>query len=101
MAAGFFNQLADHSKAEGISAGTEPELRVHPEVLSVMREIGIDLSAAKLQKLTQEVASGAALLITMGCGDKCPTSRACGGTTGHYTTRKASPSKRCGEFVMR
>ena len=72
MAAAFFNQLADHTKAEAISAGTEPGLRVHPEVLSVMQEVGIDLSNAKPQKLTQELAEGASLLITMGCGDKCP-----------------------------
>jgi arsenate reductase len=72
MAAAFFNHLADPTKAEAISAGTEPGLRVHPEVLSVMREVGIDLSAAKPQKLTQELANDAALLITMGCGDNCP-----------------------------
>jgi protein-tyrosine-phosphatase len=72
MAAAFFNQLADHSKAEAVSAGTEPGLRVHPEVLSAMQEVGIDLSDAKPQKLTQELAEGASLLITMGCGDKCP-----------------------------
>ncbi|WP_348266184.1 arsenate reductase ArsC [Edaphobacter sp. DSM 109919] len=72
MAAAFFNQLADHSKAQAVSAGTEPGLRVHPEVLSAMQEIGIDLSDAKPQKLTQELAEGASLLITMGCGDKCP-----------------------------
>ena len=72
MAAAFFNQLADLHKAEAISAGTEPGDRVHPEVLAVMQEIGIDLSHAKPQKLTQELASEAQLLITMGCGDKCP-----------------------------
>ena len=72
MAAAFFNQLADRTKAEAISAGTEPGLRVHPEVLAVMQEVGIDLSKAQPQKLTQELADDAALLITMGCGDKCP-----------------------------
>ena len=72
MAAAFFNQLADRTKAEAISAGTEPGLRVHPEVLAVMQEVGIDLSKAQPQKLTQELAKDAALLITMGCGDKCP-----------------------------
>ncbi len=72
MAAAFFNRLADRTKAEAISAGTEPGLRVHPEVLAVMQEVGIDLSHAKPQKLTQELATNAALLITMGCGDKCP-----------------------------
>jgi len=72
MAAAFFNHLADPAKAEGISAGTEPGLHVHPQVLAVMQEVGIDLSEAKPQKLTQEVANDAALLITMGCGDRCP-----------------------------
>lgn len=64
--------LADPTKAEGISAGTEPGPRVDPEVLAVMHEVGIDLSAATPQKLTQELANGADLLITMGGGDKCP-----------------------------
>lgn len=72
MAAAFFNQLADPHKAQAISAGTEPGVRVHPEVQAVMQEIGIDLSNAKPQKLTEELAQGAQLLITMGCGDKCP-----------------------------
>jgi protein-tyrosine-phosphatase len=72
MAAAFFNQLADPAKAVAVSAGTEPGLRVHPEVLAVMQEIGIDLSDAKPQKLTDEMAREAQLLVTMGCGDKCP-----------------------------
>jgi arsenate reductase (thioredoxin) len=72
MAAAFFNQLADPTKAEAISAGTEPGLRVHPEVLAVMLEAGVDLSGAKPQKLTEELAREAHLLVTMGCGDKCP-----------------------------
>ncbi len=72
MAAVFYNQLADNSRAEAISAGTEPSLRVHPEVLTAMQEVGIDLSNAKPRKLTQELANKASLLVTMGCGDKCP-----------------------------
>lgn len=72
MAAAFFNQLADPTKAQAVFAGTEPGTRVHPEVQAIMREVGIDLSNAKPQKLTEELARGAQLLITMGCGDKCP-----------------------------
>lgn len=72
MAAAFFNQLADPGKAQAVSAGTEPGLRVHPEVQVVMQEVGIDLSNAKPQKLIDEMAKEAQLLITMGCGDKCP-----------------------------
>lgn len=72
MAAAFFNHLADPLKANAVSAGTEPGERIHPEVLSAMQEIGIDLSHARPQKLTEELAKEAQLLITMGCGDKCP-----------------------------
>jgi arsenate reductase len=72
MAAAFFNQIADHAKARAVSAGTEPGERVHPEVLAVMKEVGIDLSAAKPRKLTRDLAAGAKLLVTMGCGEACP-----------------------------
>lgn len=72
MSAAFFNQLADASRARAVSAGTSPGERVHPEVLEAMREVGIDLSGARPQKLTEELARGAQWLITMGCGDQCP-----------------------------
>ena len=72
MSAAFFNQLADPAVARAVSAGTEPGLRVHPEVLAAMREVGIDLSDAKPQKLTEELCRDVQLLVTMGCGDKCP-----------------------------
>jgi protein-tyrosine-phosphatase len=72
MSAAFFNQLADPTKARGISAGTQPAERVHPVVVEVMHEVGIDLANAKPQKLTEELARGAEMLITMGCGDECP-----------------------------
>ena len=72
MAAAFFNRLTDSKKATAVSAGTEPGPQVHPEVLAVMKEVGIDLSHAQPQKLTEELVGDAQLLITMGCGDKCP-----------------------------
>ena len=72
MAAAFFNKLADPAKARALSAGTSPGDRVHPEVVAVMQEEGMDLSAARPQKLTSELAAEAQLLITMGCGDECP-----------------------------
>jgi arsenate reductase (thioredoxin) len=72
MAAAFFSRLADPSKASAISAGTQPGTRVHPEVVDVMNEIGIDLANAQPRLLDQALAEGAALLVTMGCGDACP-----------------------------
>jgi len=72
MAAAFFRQLADPTQAQAISAGTNPGNRVHPVVVDVMREAGIDISENQPQRLTDDVARQAALLITMGCGDECP-----------------------------
>ena len=72
MAAAFFNKYVDPNKAKAISAGTDPADRVHPEVLTVMGELGIDLSKAKPARLTNELAENADLLVTMGCGEKCP-----------------------------
>jgi arsenate reductase (thioredoxin) len=72
MAAAFFNAMADAGEARAISAGTQPGERVHPEVVAVMRELGIDLSRAQPQRLTSDLARDANLLITMGCGEECP-----------------------------
>jgi arsenate reductase len=72
MAAAFFNAVADPSRAEAMSAGTEPGDHVHPVVVEVMRELGIDVSNKKPQRLTDDLARGASLLVTMGCGESCP-----------------------------
>jgi len=72
MAAAFFNAMADRAKAAAVSAGTQPGPRVHPEVVAVMAEVGIDLSKMQPRRLTNELAQTARLLVTMGCGDDCP-----------------------------
>jgi arsenate reductase len=72
MAAAWFNRLADPAKARAISAGTQPANHVHPVVIDAMKERDVDLSGAEPQKLTPELASDAAYLITMGCGENCP-----------------------------
>jgi arsenate reductase (thioredoxin) len=55
-----------------LSAGTEPGDRVHPEVVEVMRELGIDLADRHPRLLTHELAEQADVVVTMGCGDRCP-----------------------------
>lgn len=72
MAAAWFNALVDPARARALSAGTNPGLHVHPEVLVSMGEVGIDLSGQKPQRLTDDLAAQASLLITMGCGEACP-----------------------------
>jgi arsenate reductase (thioredoxin) len=101
MAAAFFNHLADARKAQAVSAGTEPGERVHPEVQTVMREVGIDLSAAEPQKLTEELVKDAQLLITMGCEDKCLYVPVCAVTTGHFVIRRDFHQRKSGRYVMR
>jgi arsenate reductase len=59
-------------KHTALSAGTEPAEHVHPEVIEVMNELGIDLSDRKPQLLTAELAEQADIVITRGCGDACP-----------------------------
>jgi arsenate reductase len=71
MAAAFFNRRAG-DRAIAYSAGTRPAEHVHPEVVQVMREVGLDLSAMKPRLLTRDLAEGMAQVITMGCGDECP-----------------------------
>jgi arsenate reductase len=72
MAAAFLNAIADPSLARGISAGSAPAAHVHPEVVEAMHEIGIDVSRATPQRLTDGLAATADVLVTMGCGEVCP-----------------------------
>ena len=58
MAAAWFNKMCDRTKARAISAGTQPGERVHPEVVAVLREEGIDLNGVKPQFLAAELAAG-------------------------------------------
>jgi len=71
MAAALFNRQAG-GQAWADSAGTQPATGVHPEVVEVMREIGIDLTTAKPRLLTAELAEGAVRVVTMGCAEECP-----------------------------
>ena len=72
MASSFFNALADPARALAVSAGTNPGPRVHPEVVAVLAEVGIDVAGAQPRLLTDELARTAAMLVTMGCGEACP-----------------------------
>jgi protein-tyrosine-phosphatase len=57
---------------EARSAGTEPGERIHPEVVEAMGELDIDLAARTPRKLVTADAEWADVVVTMGCGDKCP-----------------------------
>jgi arsenate reductase (thioredoxin) len=72
MAAALFAEMADPARVEAVSAGTQPGDRIHPTVIDVMREVGVDIAGKRPQRLTEELARDASLLVTMGCGDECP-----------------------------
>ena len=65
-------ELAGGGRHQSLSAGTTPAAHVHPEVIAVMRELGIDLAGRTPQLLTKELAAQADVVVTMGCGDECP-----------------------------
>jgi len=71
MSEALFTQAAE-GRHEARSAGTEPADRVHPEVVEAMAELGVVVAHRKPRKLTQEDAEWADVVVTMGCGDKCP-----------------------------
>jgi arsenate reductase (thioredoxin) len=71
MSQALFQRIAN-GHYESRSAGTRPAEHVHPVVVDAMREQGIDLSARRPQKLTDDLAQWADVVVTMGCGDECP-----------------------------
>jgi arsenate reductase (thioredoxin) len=71
MSAALFERAAA-GRHDALSAGTTPAERVHPEVVEVMRELGVDLAGRTPQPLTLELAERADVVVTMGCGDECP-----------------------------
>jgi arsenate reductase (thioredoxin) len=71
MSEALFNEAAG-GRHEAESAGTTPAERVHPQVVEVMREKGIDLRGRIPQRLERPAAERADVVVTMGCGDECP-----------------------------
>jgi arsenate reductase (thioredoxin) len=72
MALGWFNHLAG-DRAIGWSGGSEPGAEVNPAAIAVMAEVGIDIRQEYPKPWTQEILQAADAVITMGCGDACPT----------------------------
>jgi arsenate reductase len=71
MSQALFERAAD-GRHSARSAGTRPADAVHPEVIAAMHELDLDLSANRPHKLSDQDASWADVVVTMGCGDECP-----------------------------
>jgi arsenate reductase (thioredoxin) len=68
----FERAAAGRHTADSAGSVADPNGHVHPEVVEVMRELGIDLADRRPQRLTNELAEPADVIVTMGCGDSCP-----------------------------
>ena len=64
--------LYERLGGEARSAGSHPEHELHPEVIEVMRELGVDLSDRRPRGIEQDDVEWADVVVTMGCGDACP-----------------------------
>jgi protein-tyrosine-phosphatase len=73
MSRALFEQAAaGRHTADSAGSEADPGGRVHPPVVEVMNELGVDLSGRRPQRLTSELARQADVVVTMGCGDACP-----------------------------
>jgi arsenate reductase (thioredoxin) len=73
IAAAIFNRLANSKMVRAVSAGIRPARHVHPQLRLAMLEIGIDLRDAVPRLVSPDGVANSHVLITMGCGDSCPT----------------------------
>ena len=72
MAAGYLQHLAG-DRIDVLSAGSQPADRVNPAAVAAMAEEGIDIAAEQPELLTDSAVQKAHVVITMGCGDGCPS----------------------------
>ncbi len=68
MAQAFYERLGGEAR----SAGSVPEDKLHPEVVEVMSEIGVDLTGRKPKGIARGDVEWAEIVVSMGCGDACP-----------------------------
>jgi arsenate reductase (thioredoxin) len=64
--------LYERRGGDARSAGSAPAERVHPEVVEVLREVGLEVGDRRPRGLSREDVEWAELVVTMGCGDACP-----------------------------
>jgi protein-tyrosine-phosphatase len=95
MAAGFLRHLAG-DRIQVLSAGSQPADTINQVAVAAMAEERIDITSEAPKVLTTESVQESDVVITMGCGDECPTSRASATRTGSSTTRRARASSPCG-----
>jgi len=71
IAAAFLRSLVDERRVQVDSGGTRPGERVHPEVVTVMRELGLELEGLRPRPVSRDPRYAPDLLVTLGCGESC------------------------------
>lgn len=73
MAEGFFRKYARNIRC--MSAGTLPADKVNPNAVTVMKEVGIDISASQPKVVSNEMLQHSTIIINMGCMENnfCPS----------------------------
>jgi arsenate reductase (thioredoxin) len=100
MALGFFTELAGQH-AVGWSGGSEFASEINPAAVASMADRGIDISREFPKPWTEEIVRAADVVVTMGCGDACPSTPASATSTGNSTTRPGSRPTTCGRSARR
>ena len=100
MALGWFNHLAG-DRAIAWSGGSEPGSEINPSAVTAMAEVGIDITGEFPKRWTDEIVEAADVVVTMGCGEACRSSRASATRTGSSTTPPARTWKLCARSVTR
>jgi arsenate reductase (thioredoxin) len=72
MASAFAQSLAG-DKLEIFNAGSDPAANVHPDMVTVMHEKGIDMGFRRPQTIDEVISHDTPeIIITMGCAEQCP-----------------------------
>lgn len=72
MAEGFANAIGG-PRVSAFSAGSQPSGEVNPRAIAFMKEAGVEISEHRSKGLDDLPAVQWDYVVTMGCGDACPT----------------------------
>ena len=68
-----FARAMGGENVEAYSAGSSPSGKVNPKAIDSMRRVGYDLSQHRSKSLSELEHLELDVVVTMGCGDACPT----------------------------
>ena len=67
-----FAHIHGAGKVEAFTAGSRPSVRINPNAVEAMKEVGYDLTTHTSKGLDEFNRQEFDAAVTMGCGDECP-----------------------------